>query len=140
MSVRVSWADTGRPAAGVSVLAIPESRAFSGDDGRGVVDPEGNVVLRLPKGKYGLRGLPPLDAGYVMSERDLIVDESPPERLVYFEMARGAKLTLRVVRISLKTGQGTFRKSRSERIGKRKAGGVGIGSISTPSGYRTANE
>ncbi len=134
--VRVSWADTGRPAAGVSVLAISEPAAFSDGSGRGLVDLEGNVVLRLPKGKYRLRGLPPPDAGYVMSERDPIVDESPPERLVYFDMARGAKLTLRVV--DAKGGKGVPEVSFWCREGEGER--VDIGSISTPSGYRTTNE
>lgn len=134
--VRVSWADSGRPAVGVSVLAIPESGAFLGNDGKGVADPEGNVVLRLPKGKYRLRGFPTPAAGYCMSERDLVVDESHPERPVDFDMTRGANLTLRV--IDEKTGRGVPEVSFWCREGKGER--VGIGSISTPSDYRTTNE
>jgi hypothetical protein len=94
--VHVQSADTGRPAAGILVVAGAKPIDRYADSDRRTTDAEGNVILRVPRGAYTLEAIPPAESGSISSAQELKVDGRPPGAAVKFALSRGARLTFPV--------------------------------------------
>lgn len=93
--VQVRYQDTDKIAAGVRV-SMSQMRA-SGDSAHGKSDEQGNVLLRLPPGKYRLVGDPPNGEPYVRSEQQIAVEDQPAEQQAVLKLQAGTTLILKAI-------------------------------------------
>jgi len=93
--IRATFADTGRPAAGVTVLAEGERMHRAGS--AGTTDADGRLALTLTPGAYKLRIEPPPGTPYVLAEQALLVRDAPAEQPVEVAVKPGAVAVLEAV-------------------------------------------
>ncbi len=93
--VRVTRADSGRPAPGVTVLAQGNRSQRAG--AIGTTDPEGRTTLSLPPGEYALRAEPPIGLPYRLAAGRVDVPAAPPESAVDLTLEPGAIVVLEAV-------------------------------------------
>jgi protocatechuate 3,4-dioxygenase beta subunit len=102
ITVQVRSHETDRPVAGIQVSGY-EQRA-SGSFSHGTSDRNGKVTLKLPPGKYHLRGDPPRESDYVRTQQELTVESMPAEQPVVLRQQLGCVLILKA--IDADTGKG----------------------------------
>ena len=95
VTVRVSRADSGRPAAGVTVLAQGDRMRRAGAIGS--TDAEGRATLALPPGPYHLRAEPPLGMPYELAEAALEIGGQAVDMSVDLFLAPAATVVLEAV-------------------------------------------
>lgn len=95
----------GTPAAGVGVGTLGEAWGYPADASAGGYSNEhGEVVLKLPPGRYGLSAMPDKATDELLTFRELIVTDQPDDQNIEYRLERGCKLTLEAVDAS--TGKG----------------------------------
>jgi len=96
VTVLVRHSDTGGSAAGVHVSAGSTERTHFSSSGES--DEKGQVLLRLPPGKYRLHGFSEVATRYLPSgDRDLIVADGPEEQTATLQLDPGCVVTFKAV-------------------------------------------
>jgi RNA polymerase sigma factor (sigma-70 family) len=108
--IKVVYADTGQPVPRVLVQAAAGLVSTSQ-----TTDDRGQVVLRIPPGKYHLQNLPARGTPYLVTDDKLAVEARPPDRPVVFNVRPAAIVEVTVV--DADTGAGLADVDLWERIG-----------------------
>jgi hypothetical protein len=96
ITVQVRHSDTGASAAGVFVSAGSTEGSIISSSGKS--DDKGQILLRLPPGKYRLFGFSELATRYLPSgDRELIVADGPDEQMATLPLDPGCVVTFKVV-------------------------------------------
>jgi hypothetical protein len=96
ITVQVHHSDTRTPAAGVHVSAGSSEKLIISSSGKS--DDKGQVVLRLPPGKYRMHAFSEVATRYLPSgDRELTVADDPDEQMVTLLLDPGCVVTFKVV-------------------------------------------
>jgi hypothetical protein len=102
ITVQVVSQETEQLVAGIEVSGF-QQRA-SGSFAHGTSDDRGKVALKLPPGKYQLRGDPPRESDYIRTQREFTIEPMPAEQSVVLRQQPGCILILKA--IDADTGKG----------------------------------
>ena len=134
--VDVTFFDTGKPAAGVSVSAY-EKRA-SGTYANGKSDEKGRVTLKLPPGRYKFLGDPPQDSDYIRTLQELVVEETPASQPAALKLDSGCVILFKA--IDADTGKGLPGVSFWYEMDEPKGGRTGVQANTTYISHPKTNE
>jgi hypothetical protein len=96
VTVQVRHSDTGASAAGVFVSAGSTEGSIISSNGKS--NDKGQILLRLPPGKYRMFGFSEVATRYLPSgDRDLIVADDPDEQTATLQLDPGCVVTFKVV-------------------------------------------
>jgi len=95
--VVVQFADTGKPAAGVRVMA--HQQLASGSTAFGTSDSQGKLNFKLPPGTFHLQADPLKEMDYIRTTLDLVVKEGYDEQTAVIPLGPACVLTLKAVEV-----------------------------------------